>query len=63
MIQKGDKVICYVDDIEKYKKFEVMAVDYNNRCHLKGIDTNCSLLRILSNDVNYKLANYTKLED
>lgn len=63
MLRKGDKVVCYVDDIEKYKKFKVVSVDIYGRCYLKGIDTNCSLLRILSNKMNCKLANYTKLEE
>ena len=63
MLQKGDKVVCYVDDVEKYKTFEVVSVDIYGRCYLKGIDTNCSLLRILSNESDYKLANYTKMEE
>ncbi len=42
MLQKGDKVVCYVDDVEKHKTFEVVSVDCYGRCYLKGIDTNCS---------------------
>ncbi len=29
MLQKGDKVVCYVDDVEKHKTFEVVHLNIN----------------------------------
>lgn len=61
MLKVGDQVICYVDDIEKYRQFRVVKVEANQRYVLKGMNTETQLCRVLDNSVGYREFNYEKV--
>lgn len=63
MLNVGDKVICYVDDIECYRKFQVMKVEPGHRYVLKGLDTETQLCRVLDNSVNHKMFSYSLVKE
>ncbi len=58
MLNVGDRVICYVDDIEGYRKFQVMKVEPGQRYVLKGLDTETQLCRVLDNTLKHKIFSY-----
>lgn len=62
MLRVGDQVICYVDDIEKYRQFQVIKVEPNQRYVLKGIDTDTQLCRVLDNSIGHKIFSYKKVQ-
>lgn len=59
MLSVGDKVVCYVDDIEGYRTFRILSIE-NGRYTLEGIDTNTQLCRILDNTINHLSFSYVK---
>lgn len=61
MLKIGDRVICYVDDIEKWRAFQVMKIEHGQRYVLKGIDTETQLCRVLDNSIPDKTFSYQKV--
>ncbi len=61
MLQVGDKILHYVDDIEGYRMFEVEMIEPSGRFVLKGLDTATNLSRNLDNNVSDKRFNYVKV--
>lgn len=63
MLQAGDKVLHYIDEIEGYRMFEIEAFEPSGRCVLKGLDTATNLCRYLDNNICNKRFNYMKVND
>lgn len=61
MLNVGDNVICYVDDIEGYRKFQVLKIEPGQRYVLKGVDTETQLCRMLDNNVPDRTFSYQKI--
>lgn len=61
MLSVGDQVICYLDEVEGHRQFEVIKVQANQRYVLKGIDTNTQICRILDNTIGHPIFSYKKV--
>ena len=61
MLRVGDQVICYLDEVEGHRQFEVIRVHPNQRYVLKGIDTEAQVCRILNNTIGNPIFSYRKI--
>ena len=63
MLKIGDQVICYLDEVEGHRQFEVIKVHPNQRYVLKGIDTDTQICRILDNTIGHSIFSYIKVSN
>ena len=61
MLNVGDQVICYLDEVEGHRQFEVIRIQSNQRYVLKGIDTKAQICRILDNTIDNPFFSYQKI--
>ncbi|MCU7195962.1 hypothetical protein GMB64_15840 [Turicibacter sanguinis] len=61
MLKIGDQVICYLDEVEGHRQFEVIRIQPNQRYVLKGIDTEAQICRILDNTIDNPFFSYQKI--
>ena len=61
MLKVGDQVICYLDEVEGHRQFEVIRIQPNQRYVLKGIDTEAQICRMLDNTIGDPIFSYRKI--